>query len=602
MLHSDLEVRRFLALLAGGFRNTKGVVFVFDPGLPDAFIPVDFLQIQESPPTLCFIAHRTRAPSITLNNMQDFPPKNENSAPQPSPHFPNRAGDGSIPSLQQEKQRILSVTLPEAYHALGKDCIQNKRHLESVPQLVSELNAVLAELKSMRDVGLDKIETNGVEASTKTPFVLVSEKRNGLIAKIGLTIFTSYGDDSGPPELVEPIRNSLSRIETIANLEAQSYVTQRPAATNASRPSAKGASRETPYFPSAETSEKAKEVLVQGVDIARKAFRSGSERLRSTFGAAMKDTISCGFSSFGEVLARPIRHSFGTIVLIIACALSVSGLFTIILIPVFFLGYIPYVESILKREPASLGKFISFMRHGWDSLWHLLMLLGTFFIAAAMAIAPFLIAGIIVYATFGTLSMAGLQVVSLVPSGSSSVDDKPIQRDFGRNLGPIREQDNGVSQKDGFMTHVLRALSSLMENAVWVVTMLLLGLVATAVLTPSGSILILVYCITLMVATRKPVSDVKYDLVYEAFERMLLIAQTQWKRLLTSGLWLVALPIVMLIVTSLLSALMLQLSLPFFAAWISFVVLPLLIFGFVIYVNVFSVKTAMQLVDSPSVK
>ncbi|MFM8571906.1 MAG: hypothetical protein ACKOAU_09945, partial [Pirellula sp.] len=474
--------------------------------------------------------------------------------------------------------------------------IQNKRHLESVPQLVLELNAVLAELKSMRDVGLDKMETNGGEASTKTPYVLSSEKRNGLIAKIGLVIFTAYGDESGPPELVQPIRNSLHRIETIANLESQSLVTQRPSPTNGSKPIPKGSSRETPYLPTDETSEKAREVLVQGVDIARKAFRSGRERLRATFGAAMKDTISCGFSSFWEFLACPIRHSFGTIVLMIACALSVTGIVTMILIPVFILGYILYVESILKREPASLGKFISFMRYGWDSLWHLLMLLGAFYIAAAMAIAPFIIAGILTYATFGTLGMAGLQVISLVPSGSSNITNKPIQRDFGRNVDPIREQEIRDSEKDGFMAPVYRALSSLVGNTVWLVMSLILGLVVTAVLTPSGSILILVYCITLMVATRKLASDVKYDLVYDAFERMLLIAQKQWKRLLTSGLWLVALPIVLAIVTNLLSALMMQLSLPYFAEWIFAVVVPLLVFGFVIYINIFSVNTAMQLV------
>jgi hypothetical protein len=241
------------------------------------------------------------------------------------------------------------------------------------------------------------------------------------------------------------------------------------------------------------------------------------------------------------------------------------------------------------------------MRHGWDSLWHLLMLLGTFFIAAAIAIAPFVIAGIIMYATVGTLSMAGLQVMSMVPSGPSDRHEEPVHGDSGRDLKPLRIQDIGDSQKDDFMTHTVRALNSLMENAVWVVTMLLLGLIRTALLTPSGSILILVYCITLMVATREPASDVKYDLVYEAFERMLLIAQTHWKRLLMSGLWLVALPIVLIIVTRLLSALMLELHFRFFAAWISLVVFPLVLFGFVIYVNIFSVKTAMQLVESREV-
>jgi hypothetical protein len=283
-------------------------------------------------------------------------------------------------------------------------------------------------------------------------------------------------------------------------------------------------------------------------------------------------------------------------ILIIACAFSVVGLLTIVLIPVFILGYIPYIQSVLKREPTSLGKFIGFMRHGWDSLWHLLMLFGAFVIAAAISIAPFFIAGIIIYATVGTVGLAGLQAMSLVPSGTVKQQDRPVRNDPIRNFET--KQDTNSSPKDGFMTHILRAFGSLMENAAWVVTMLLSGLVATAVLTPSGAILILIYCIALMVTTRQPASDLKYDLVYEAFEQMLLIAQSRWKRLLVSGLWLVSLPVVLFVVLRLLSAFMVQLHLPFFAHWLFFVVYPLALFGFVIYANIFSVKTAMHLVES----
>jgi hypothetical protein len=142
------------------------------------------------------------------------------------PPIPQSGGGSSIPSLHKEKQRILATSLPEAYHALGKDCVQSKRHLESVTQLVAELNVVLAELKSMREAGLDKMPVSGGEESTKPPFVITSEKRNGLIAKIGLSIFTSYGDESGPSELVQPIRNLISRLDTIANLEAQPVIAQ----------------------------------------------------------------------------------------------------------------------------------------------------------------------------------------------------------------------------------------------------------------------------------------------------------------------------------------------------------------------------------------
>ena len=510
--------------------------------------------------------------------MSNVPSNNSDFNPQDSSVFPDNGGDSSIHSLQQEKHRILTQALPEAYHALGKDCIQNKRHLECVPQMITELNAILAELRMMREVGLDNLPNNADAKSNPTAFVIASERRNGVIAKIGLSIFTTHGDKSGPSELVLPIQNLISRIETIV---ADSYPRK--------------ARSDNPAFKS-NAQARAKQVLTQGIGIAKDAFRTGTQRLQTTFGSAMKETIGTGFSSFWEFLAHPILYSFGTLVLIIACAFSAVGLITVILIPVFILGYIPYIQSVLKREPTSLGKFIGFMRHGWDSLWHLLMLFGAFVIAAAVAIAPLFIAGIIFYATVGTVGLAGLQAMSLVPAGTAKQQDEPLRNDPIRNFEP--KQDTNSSQKNGIMTDILRAFGSLMENAAWVVAVLLSGLIATAVLTPSGAILILVYCISLMVTTRQPASDLKYDLVYEAFEQMLLIAQSRWKRLLVSGLCLVSLPVVLFVVLRLLSALMVKFHLPFFAHWLFFIVYPLVLFGFVIYANIFSVKTAMHLVES----
>jgi GYF domain 2 len=119
---------------------------------------------------------------------------------------------------------------------------------------------------------------------------------------------------------------------------------ESPAADNFSDDDDDSSFDDLPELPQSRSSDKrskAKEALGHGVDVARKALKTGTERLRATFGAAMKDTISSGFASFGELLAHPIQYAFGTLVLLIACALSVPGLITIVLIPVFVLGYIP---------------------------------------------------------------------------------------------------------------------------------------------------------------------------------------------------------------------------------------------------------------------
>lgn len=366
--------------------------------------------------------------------------------------------------------------------------------------------------------------------------------------------------------------------------------------------------------------EKAKAAIGQGLNAAQAAFKTGADRFRATFGGATKETISSGFGAFFELLAHPIQYAFGTFVLLIACALSIPGLVTVILIPVFVLGYIPYMQSILKREPASLGKFISFMRHGWDSLWHLLMLLGTFFVATAIAVAPIVIAGVILYVSVGTLSLGGMQALSFLPTESkkpdernnmdrdgserSNMDHVPVRQGqqtegvAARGRGQQRFNDVESDSKDGFVTHVMRAINSLSEAAYWVIGLLIAGLMLSALLTPSGSVLILIYCIILMVATGRADENAKYDLVYDAFERMLLIARWQWKRLVTSGLWLVSMPIALYVITAIAASSLRAVGLPYLAFWIPAVLFPVAVLGFVIYVNIFAVQTAMQFVDS----
>jgi len=355
-------------------------------------------------------------------------------------------------------------------------------------------------------------------------------------------------------------------------------------------------------FESPTTSDDELDDLINDASVSSPPRPAGSRH--ASFVAAVRSTIATGFSSFYELLAHPIQYAFGTVVLIIACFLSIPGLVTIILIPVFVLGYIPYMQSILKREPASLGKFISFMRHGWDSLWHLLMLLGTFFVATAIAVAPFVIAAVLVYVTMGTISLGGMQVIHLSPAEPSKPDVRKNERADRSNPapmpapGPARGKEAGPDAVNGFFTHLMAAIDSLGDAASWVIGLVITGLFLTAFLTPSGAVMILIYCIILMVATAEASKEAKYDLVYDAFERMLLIARLQWKRLVSSGIWLVSLPVTLYIVTEFAVATLSAIRLPYFALWIPSVLLPTAGFAFVVYANIFAVQTAMQLVAS----
>lgn len=336
---------------------------------------------------------------------------------------------------------------------------------------------------------------------------------------------------------------------------------------------------------------RAKEAVGMGLSAVQTAMHSGTVRLRETFGGAMKETISSSIVAFRELLTHPVQYAFGTFVLLIACALSIPGLVTVLLIPVFVLGYIPYVKSVLKREPASLGAFIGFMRHGWDSLWHLMMLLAAFFVAVAIAVAPLLIVAASLYFALGTVTLGATQAMSVLPAQRDSSDEGAPRRD------QVRQNDVEPDAKDGFFTHVTGAVKYFGEAAAWAVGLVALGVMFTILLTPSGSILILIYCIVLMVATTSAGGDAKYDLVYQAFERMLRIAQRQWKRLVISGLCLVCIPIAFNILTTIAASTLASFRLSILALWFPLVLYPAAVLAFVIYANIFAVQTAMQLVE-----
>ena len=53
--------------------------------------------------------------------------------------------------LQTERTKLTTMTLPAAYRALGKDCVQQKRHLESAPELMQQLRSVMGDLKALSE-------------------------------------------------------------------------------------------------------------------------------------------------------------------------------------------------------------------------------------------------------------------------------------------------------------------------------------------------------------------------------------------------------------------------------------------------------------------
>ena len=130
-------------------------------------------------------------------------------------------------ALQGERTKLNTLTLPAAYRALGKDCLQQKRHLDCVPELTSQLRSVLAEIKQLSESATtpdtpqsftDKAKAAGKQAADFARQKQLGMKRDSIIAGVGKGIYEQQSAASGPIELVAPIQKSLARI---AQLDAE---------------------------------------------------------------------------------------------------------------------------------------------------------------------------------------------------------------------------------------------------------------------------------------------------------------------------------------------------------------------------------------------
>jgi hypothetical protein len=139
-----------------------------------------------------------------------------------------------IVAMQAEKTKLNTLTLPAAYRALGKDCLQQKRHLECASELTTQLRSVLAEIKQLSEVATaqpaprsftDKAKAAGNHAFDVARTKQLGMKRDTLIANIGKAIYNTHADQSGPVELVTPICYALARVSEIeAEIGQQSQV------------------------------------------------------------------------------------------------------------------------------------------------------------------------------------------------------------------------------------------------------------------------------------------------------------------------------------------------------------------------------------------
>ncbi len=278
------------------------------------------------------------------------------------------------------------------------------------------------------------------------------------------------------------------------------------------------------------------------------------------------DAFSAYIEAFAQLFKHPIRLALITIVYVVLTLLAVQSMIGIILLPVFVMGYVTCVSRTVTGEKPSMADFIGFMRHGWDSLWHLMMLLAGFFVTLAAVLAPVILLLLALYALLSTIGIL---------AGSS-------------------ELMRWLSSPDS-LVHRLMSNATGDATGAFLVAQIILGAVIVIVGTPLAAGTILLFFLALDVASTTTPSEDKFSLVYNALGRMFRIAAEQWALLLCCGaLMSVGMAIAIAIPSTLIHGLA-KAEMVRLATWCMGVLLPVIVLAYQLHVNVFAALMAARI-------
>ena len=159
-------------------------------------------------------------------------------------------------------------------------------------------------------------------------------------------------------------------------------------------------------------------------------------------------TISNGMIALNEFRSKPYRHMILAIVLLVGCVLASLPILTMILVPAFILGYIRCVDSACKKEKESVAEYISFLQHGWDSLWHLLMMQASVILLIAMAIAPGALAASFLLISGTAVSSAWVDLADRFQTDTSDGDIQKKQMKKQKQNENVNNNDFNIDNNE----------------------------------------------------------------------------------------------------------------------------------------------------------
>lgn len=318
------------------------------------------------------------------------------------------------------------------------------------------------------------------------------------------------------------------------------------------------------------------------LDQAVQSFTRTMQDLKQPFGEAIGNAFANAQAALGALMTRPFALTFCTLVFLISSFLATSLIVTAPLVPMFLMGYVTILRQSLDRNPVNLQCFLNFARHGWDALWHLLMLAAAFMVLVSALSAPFLIGGALLYSVGG----GGTTLVLALAAQSESASSTP-----GSASRP-QSPTGSTTTRTEFRPPdwMARGFATIMQN------IYLLATIGVAVLlsTPVHAAMILYYLLVYRIAQApmpEPGDAKRFDLVYDAFGKAIRVGRRHWKELSACGLMISVLmvggPWLLMWLVSFMGL--------FMTGWFTVFIMPLFLFFMVVYVQVFMAVVCMEM-------
>ncbi|MCE9544917.1 MAG: DUF4339 domain-containing protein [Planctomycetia bacterium] len=132
-----------------------------------------------------------------------------------------------LTARQAERTTLANTALPNAFHALGKQCYESGSRRDEWPELHQRVDALEAEIKAIHDEAAAQPQATGFAEKTKVAARAAKDlaqvqslksRAKHALTELGKAAFTRHAQQAGPPAVVDPIVQAQTKL---AALDAQ---------------------------------------------------------------------------------------------------------------------------------------------------------------------------------------------------------------------------------------------------------------------------------------------------------------------------------------------------------------------------------------------